>query len=57
MAALKAMSNAFTAPDSAPAEWRELYAALAKFAVDLAEHTRVEDEVLFPGFEARPRGR
>jgi regulator of cell morphogenesis and NO signaling len=52
MGALRAMSNAFTAPGSASAEWRELYAGLRKFADDLAEHTRIEDEVLFPGFEA-----
>jgi regulator of cell morphogenesis and NO signaling len=54
MGALKEMSNAFTAPHSASAEWRELYGALAKFADDLAEHTKLEDEVLFPGFEAHP---
>ena len=54
MAALKAMSNRFTAPDSASAEWRELYAGLSAFAGDLAEHTRIEDEVLFPAFEGRP---
>jgi regulator of cell morphogenesis and NO signaling len=54
MAALGRMSNAFTAPHSASAEWRELYGALAKFPDGLAEHTRLEDEVLFPGFEAHP---
>jgi len=52
MAALREMTNAFTAPHSASAEWRNLYAGLAKFAGDLAEHTKFEDEVLFPGFEA-----
>jgi len=41
-------------PQSASAEWRELYAGLAKFADDLAQHTRLEDEVLFPVFEAHP---
>ena len=55
MGALRAMTNAFTAPQSASAEWRKLYAGLKTFAGDLAEHTRLEDEVLFPGFEARPR--
>ena len=55
MATLEEMSNAFTAPPSASAEWRELYAGLAKFAGDLAEHTRLEDEVLFPGFETHSR--
>jgi regulator of cell morphogenesis and NO signaling len=55
MDALREMSNAFTAPRSASAEWRELYTGLTKFADDLAEHTRLEDEVLFPGFEAHPR--
>ena len=55
MATLGEMSNAFTAPPSASAEWRELYAGLTKFADDLAEHTRLEDEVLFPGFEAHPK--
>ena len=54
MAALGQMSNAFTAPHSASAEWRALYAGLAKFADALAEHTPLADEVLFPRFEAPP---
>ena len=54
MAALREMTNAFAPPDSASAEWRELYTGLTRFAGDLAEHTRLEDEVLFPGFEAHP---
>jgi len=54
MAALREMTNAFATPDSASAEWRAFYAGLKKFADDLAEHTRLEDEVLFPGFEAHP---
>lgn len=51
MGALREMTNAFTPPHPASAEWRELYTGLTKFADDLAEHTRLEDEVLFPGFE------
>lgn len=55
MGALRDMTNAFMAPESGSAEWRELYAGLTKFADDLAEHTKLEDEVLFPGFEAHPK--
>ncbi len=55
MGALREMTNVFSAPQSASAEWRELYGALAKFADDLAEHTRLEDDVLFPGFEMDPK--
>lgn len=45
------MTQGFEPPVSADADWRTLYADLARFASDLAEHVRFEDDVLFPRFE------
>ena len=39
-------------PDSACNSWRALYAGLAKLADDLTEHIHIENNVLFPRFEA-----
>jgi regulator of cell morphogenesis and NO signaling len=37
-------------PEGACDTWRALYAGTAKFAADLREHIRLENEVLFPDF-------
>ncbi len=36
-------------PDDACGTWRALYAGTAKFADDLREHIRLENDMLFPG--------
>ena len=47
---LRAMTNDFTPPVGACSKWRALYAGLAQFAADLAEHIAIENEALFPRF-------
>ena len=37
-------------PPDAPADWRLLCEGTRKFAEDVAEHIRLENDVLFPGF-------
>lgn len=39
------------APPDASADWRLLCAGTRKFAEDVAEHIRLENDVLFPSFE------
>lgn len=39
-------------PEGACRSWAALYAGLEEFLSDLAEHIRLENEVLFPPFEA-----
>lgn len=50
--ALAALTNDMTLPDGACNSWRALYAGLAKLAEDLTEHIHIENNVLFPRFEA-----
>lgn len=50
--ALAALTNDMTLPDGACNSWRALYASLAKLAEDLTEHIHIENNVLFPRFEA-----
>ena len=50
--ALAALTNDMTAPDGACNSWRALYAGLAKLAEDLTDHIHIENNVLFPRFEA-----
>jgi regulator of cell morphogenesis and NO signaling len=38
-------------PEGACRTWTALYAGLGAFLDDLAEHIRLENEVLFPPFE------
>jgi regulator of cell morphogenesis and NO signaling len=38
-------------PEGACRSWTALYAGLDEFMTDLAEHMRLENEVLFPMFE------
>jgi regulator of cell morphogenesis and NO signaling len=47
-----ALTNDMTLPDGACNSWRALYAGLAKLAEDLTEHIYIENNVLFPRFEA-----
>jgi len=42
-------------PEDACRSWTALYAGLDEFMIDLAEHMRLENDVLFPMFE--PDGR
>jgi hypothetical protein len=41
-----------TVPAAACNSWRALYAGLAKLAEDLTEHVHIENNILFPKFEA-----
>jgi regulator of cell morphogenesis and NO signaling len=49
---LAALTNDMTLPDSACNSWRALYAGVAKLAEDLTEHIHIENNILFPRFEA-----
>ncbi|NBE09389.1 hemerythrin domain-containing protein [Paragemmobacter ruber] len=44
-----------TLPDGACGTWTGLYRGLDEFARDLTEHMRLENDVLFPQFEAERR--
>jgi len=46
------LTGELTLPAEACNSWRALYAGLAKFAEDLTEHIHVENNILFPKFEA-----
>lgn len=48
---IEAMTGHFVAPDGACGSWQALYAGLAKFQRDFAEHMHLENDVLFPRFE------
>ena len=50
--ALAALTGDMTVPEGACDSWRALYAGLAKLAEDLTDHMHVENNVLFPRFEA-----
>jgi regulator of cell morphogenesis and NO signaling len=50
--AIAALTGDMTVPDDACNSWRALYAGLAKLAEDLTEHIHIENNVLFPRFEA-----
>lgn len=52
LAALAALSGDMTLPEGACNSWRALYAGLAKLAEDLTEHIHIENNILFPRFEA-----
>jgi regulator of cell morphogenesis and NO signaling len=49
---LQRPTNDHVPPAHASPEWRQLYAGTRKLADDLAEHIRLENEVLFPRFGA-----
>jgi len=50
--AIAALTGDMTAPDDACNTWRALYAGLAKLAEDLTDHIHIENNILFPRFEA-----
>ena len=50
LAALALLADGFQPPDDACAIWRALSAGCRKLHGDVAEHVRLEDEVLFPRF-------
>lgn len=48
---IREISRGFTLPDNACTCWVTLYAGLAEFMDALAEHMRIENDMLFPQFE------
>jgi regulator of cell morphogenesis and NO signaling len=53
LAAVAVLTNDLTLPAEACNTWRALYAGLAKLAEDLTEHMHIENNILFPRFEAQ----
>jgi regulator of cell morphogenesis and NO signaling len=49
---LAALTHDMALPDGACNSWRALYAGVAKLAEDLTEHIHIENNILFPRFEA-----
>jgi regulator of cell morphogenesis and NO signaling len=49
---LQSLTRDYTAPPAASPDWRLLCEGVRKFAEDLAEHIRLENDVLFPCFAA-----
>jgi regulator of cell morphogenesis and NO signaling len=45
---LRAVTNGFTTQDDGPEAWRQCLAEFSRLERDLAEHLRLENEVLFP---------
>lgn len=54
IARIRSITGGLVPPKGACRTWIELYQGLADLIVDLEEHIRLEDEVLFPQFE--PKG-
>jgi len=52
LTALAELARGFELPGDACGSWRALYIGLAKLSDDLIEHIRIENEVLFPRFNA-----
>ena len=50
--ALAKLTGDLTVPAEACNSWRALYAGLAKLSEDLTEHIHIENNILFPKFEA-----
>lgn len=48
----KVVSSDLTPPTNACGSWRTLYEGLADFLAELEAHIRLENDVLFPQFEA-----
>lgn len=55
LAQLLALTHNATPPADACTTWRQLSAEVRRFADDLQQHIQLENELLFPPFEA-PRG-
>ena len=49
---LAALTNFFAPPGDACDAWRALYAGCEKLSRDLRRHIAIENDVLFPMFEA-----
>jgi regulator of cell morphogenesis and NO signaling len=52
---LNALTHDATPPAGACNTWRALYAGIAQFGDDLINHIHLENNVLFPQFEAAPQ--
>lgn len=52
MAEIRRLTANLTLPDGACGTWTALYNGLADFLDDLEEYMRLENEVLFPQYEA-----
>ena len=50
---IRRLTRNLSLPDKACGTWGALYSGLAEFIDDLTEHTRLENDVLFPQFEGR----
>lgn len=55
IAEIRRLTANLTLPTGACRSWAALYGGLAEFLADLEEHIRLENEVLFPRFEAAAR--
>ncbi|GAB4387238.1 hemerythrin domain-containing protein [Albidovulum sp.] len=55
IAEIRRLTANLTLPTGACRSWAALYEGLAEFLADLEEHIRLENEVLFPRFEAAAR--
>lgn len=51
IAELRSLTNGFSFPDDACGSWRRLVTGVESFCAELAEHMRIENDVLFPRFE------
>lgn len=52
VARIRALNANLTLPEGACRSWAALYDGLAQFLADLEAHVRLENDVLFPRFEA-----
>lgn len=52
MAEIRRLTGGIALPEGACRTWTMLYRGLAEFADDLAEHVRLENDILFPQFES-----
>jgi regulator of cell morphogenesis and NO signaling len=51
VAEIRRLTGDLTLPEGACGTWTALYAGLDEFIIDLEEHMRLENDVLFPQFE------
>ena len=55
VAEIRRLTRELTLPEGSCGTWTALYAGLDEFIADLEEHMRLENDVLFPQFEAERR--
>lgn len=55
VAEIRRLTGNLELPEHACSTWRTLYSGLEEFIADITEHMRLENEVLFPQFEAGRR--